>query len=189
MRRPDIGICCLALALLWSATAAQAGAAQHDSAARSGGTAPTTDAAKADAPPSPSKLKLVRRFLQLNGTQQEIDSGSFLDRHGLPGGALVPKLPAAMTLDTGIDLLLKPMEAIRRAYQPRRAEFQKEYEHHVNWEFTEAELTEIVGFLETAAGQHFLAGRWRMDAYVGTTMEDAVEEILQAASRDLGTRR
>ena len=82
-----------------------------------------------------------------------------------------------------------PMEALRRAYQPRRAAFQEAYEAHVNWEFTEDELTEIVRFLETPAGRHFLTGRWRMEAYVETDMEEVVEEIVQEARRDFEARR
>lgn len=42
------------------------------------------------------------------------------------------------------------------------------YEDHLNWEVPEAELTKIVGFVEKPVGQHFLEGRWRIEAYAGS---------------------
>lgn len=71
--------------------------------------------------------------------------------------------------------------ALIDAYERHRADYQKEYESHVNWEFTEDELREIVGFLERPAGRHFLDGRWRMDAYVGTNTEEIEEQIVREA--------
>jgi hypothetical protein len=55
----------------------------------------------------------------------------------------------------------------------------------VNWEFTEAELAEIVGFLERPVGKHFLDGRWRMEAYVGTDTEEWEEQIVKEAMANL----
>ena len=57
----------------------------------------------------------------------------------------------------------KRMAALRNAYVKHKADYQKAYEDHVNWEFTEAELAEIVTFLERPVGKHFLegSGAWR----------------------------
>jgi hypothetical protein len=71
--------------------------------------------------------------------------------------------------------------ALINAYARHRVEYQREYESHVNWEFTEDELREIVGFLERPVGRHFLDGRWRMDAYVGTNTEELEEQIVREA--------
>jgi hypothetical protein len=79
----------------------------------------------------------------------------------------------------------KRMMALTNAYAKHRAEYQKAYEDHVNWEFTEAELAEIVGFLERPVGKHFLDGRWRMEAYVGTNTEDLEEQIVREAMTNL----
>ncbi len=67
------------------------------------------------------------------------------------------------------------------AYDKHRHTWQDEYETHVNWEFEEEELSLIVAFLESAVGQHFLEGRWRMGAYVGSNTEDLVEQVLADA--------
>ena len=74
---------------------------------------------------------------------------------------------------------------MRLAYEPHRLSWQEEYESHINWEFTEAELDEIVPFLEGPSGQHFLEARWRMDAYIGTNTEHLVERIISAAAATL----
>ena len=79
----------------------------------------------------------------------------------------------------------KRMTALTTAYAPHRAEYQQAYEGHVNWEFTEAELAEIVGFLERPVGKHFLDGRWRMEAYVGTNTEEMEEQIVKEAMASL----
>ena len=44
--------------------------------------------AQIDMPPSQSKLVLIRRFLRAIGLQQKLDSGSFLERYAIPGGAM-----------------------------------------------------------------------------------------------------
>jgi hypothetical protein len=71
-----------------------------------------------------------------------------------------------------------PYRELRRAYQKHRPVWQAEYEQHLNWEFTEAELEAIVAFLEGAAGQHWLEAGPRMKAYVGTNTEHLVEDIV-----------
>jgi hypothetical protein len=147
-----------------------------------------TDAAQVDEAPSAEKLRLIRRFLELNGTQAEIDSGSFLDHFALPGGVLTSSFNASSGKVSLEDMLLGPLQALRRAYAPRKHLFQEAYESHVNWEFTEPELAEIVAFLETPAGQHFMAGRWRMEAYTNTNMEEVVEEIVAETQRKLEGR-
>lgn len=75
--------------------------------------------------------------------------------------------------------------ALKAAYEKRRAIYQQAYEDHLNWEFTEAELEEIVTFLEGAVGQHYLDGRWRMEAYTNTNTEDMEAEIVREATASL----
>jgi len=86
------------------------------------------------------------------------------------------------SLKDGFD---KRMRALTTAYAPHRAEYQQAYESHVNWEFTEAELAEIVTFLERPVGKHFLDGRWRMEAYTGTNTEEMEEQIVKEAMASL----
>jgi len=86
--------------------------------------------------------------------------------------------PIAESLSGGFE---KRMTALKAAYAKHRDTFQQAYERHVNWEFTETELGEIVAFLESATGQHYLDGRWRMDAYVGTDTEDLIDQIVKEA--------
>ena len=61
------------------------------------------------------------------------------------------------------------------------SQYQQAYEHHVNCEFTEAELVEIIGFLERQVDKHFLDERWRMEAYVETNVEELEEQIVKEA--------
>jgi hypothetical protein len=141
-------------------------------------------------PASPEKLALIRRFLVANGTQSEIDNGSFLQRFALPGSALSSVAAEALGEITYGQAFELPMNALLAAFQIYRATWQEEYESHVNWEFSEDELLLIVGFLESSAGEHFLEGRWRMGAYVGTNTEHLLERILadaEAALRSKGS--
>jgi hypothetical protein len=143
-------------------------------------------------PPSPSKLALIRRYLELNGTQRRIDTGSFLEGYALPDGRLSQALGARGGQATLRELFTTPMDALRRAYEPHRQVWQQEYERHVNWEYSEVELREIVTFLESRAGRHFLTGEWRMNAYVGTNTEELLEQIVRTAETELrssGKRR
>ena len=136
-------------------------------------------------PPSPSKLRLIRRYLKAIGRQDQLDSGSFLERYALPGGPMWQ----ASTPDTLTESLMggfeKRIAALKSAYHKHHAEYQQAYESHVNWEFTEAELAEIVAFLEKPIGKHFLEGRWRMEAYVGTDTEELEERIVKEAIASL----
>ena len=70
----------------------------------------------------------------------------------------------------------------KAAYEKRRAVYQEAYEDHLNWEFTEVELQEIVTFLEAPVGQHYLDGRWRMEAYTNKNTEDIEAEIVKEAN-------
>jgi hypothetical protein len=138
-------------------------------------------------PPSATKLLLIRRFLVLNGTQAEIDSGSFLERFAFPGSPLSLAAANASGEITFRQAFELPMAALLKAYDKHRATRQEEYESHVNWEFTEDELSLIVSFLESAAGAHFLDGRWRMGAYVGTNTESLIEQIIAEAQAPLSS--
>lgn len=135
--------------------------------------------------PSPAKLALIRRYLQLNGTQRQIDTGSFLDRYAFPHGVLAQAMAARGGRATLRDMFTVPMDALRRAYAPHRQVWQQEYERHLNWEYSEDQLRQIVAFLESDAGRHFLVGEWRMNAYVGTGTEELLEQIVREAEASL----
>jgi hypothetical protein len=145
--------------------------------------------AQIDAPPSPSKLLLIRRFLRAIGRQDQLDSGSFLERYAFPfpGGPAWPTPKDGVQAETLSGAFEKRMTALKNAYAKHRSEYQNAYEGHVNWEFTEAELAEIVAFLEGPVGKHFLDGRWRMEAYVGTDTEELEEQIVKDAVASLGS--
>jgi hypothetical protein len=132
-------------------------------------------------PPSPAKLRLIRRYLKVIGLQQQLDSGSFLERYALPGGPMWPASTPEVMTESVLGGFEARIAALERAYHKHHAEYQQAYERHVNWEFTERELAEIVGFLEKPVGKHFLEGRWRMEAYVGTDTEELEERIVKEA--------
>lgn len=131
-------------------------------------------------PPSAAKLTLIRDFLRLVGLQARIDTGAFLERHV---GALLQDLAEHHPSMRFGDAFSAPMAALREAYAKHREAWQAEYESHANWEFTEEELREIVRFFDSAAGRHYLEGRWRMDAYIGTNTERIEIEIVAEARR------
>ena len=132
-----------------------------------------------DEPPGVAKLELIRAFLRLNGTQDRIDSGAFFSRLAFFGSPFIAELGAQGIRGTVNDVA----NAFSAAYASKRDLWQAEYERHVNWEFSEAELEEIIAFLESAVGCHFLEGRWRMDAYVSTNMEGEFEEVVAEAKQ------
>ena len=136
-----------------------------------------------DETPNPSKLALIRRFLILSGTQERIDSGSFLHRLGAPGGPLFGLQRGQVTL---LEALAGPIDVVIAAYEKHRPVWQVEYESHVDHEFNEEVLASIVGFLESSAGGRFLEACWRMDAYVETNTEHLLEEIVDEARAALG---
>jgi len=132
--------------------------------------------AQIDEPPSAAKAALITRFMAASGIQARINGGSFLERYALGASPLLTAAGASIS---------ETLDALRLAYEPHRLTWQGEYEGHVNWEFTETELEEIVRFLEGPSGQHFLEARWRMDAYIGTNTEHLVEQIISAAAAAL----
>lgn len=129
-------------------------------------------------PPSASKARLIREFLRLTGIQRKIDEGGFFDHICMPGGPVFAALPQGTLYG---DAFEKARNAVRTAYEPHRQVWQAEYDDHVNWEFEEAELEEIVAFLGSAAGQHYAEGMWRMNAYTSTNTEHLVEQIVRDA--------
>ena len=136
-------------------------------------------------PANATKLSLIRRYLRAIGRQDQLDTGSFLERYAIPFGPMSQALKARDPTETLKGGFEKRMRALTNAYAKYRVEYQQAYEDHVNWEFTEAELTAIVGFLESPVGKHFLDGRTRMDAYVGTNTEDLEAQIVREAIANL----
>ncbi len=132
-------------------------------------------------PPSPTKLKLIKQFMNLIGLQQQIDSGSFLEHYALPGGPMWAATPTEGNIENFSQVFKKKLDALKAAYVTRRPKYQQAYEEHLNWEFTEAELKVIVKFLSTPVGKHYLDGRWRMEAYTNTNTEDMEAEIVNDA--------
>jgi hypothetical protein len=129
-------------------------------------------------PPGPTKARLIGEFLRLTGIQRQIDQAGFFDRFCSPGGAVFSALPPETLYGEAFS---KAQAAVRTAYEAHRATWQSEYEDHVNWEFEETELAEIVAFLGSAAGKHYQEGLWRMKAYTATNTEDLVEQIVREA--------
>lgn len=129
-------------------------------------------------PPGPAKAELIREFLRLTGLQRLIDDAGFFERFCAPGGAVFAALPGET--DYG-EAFGAAHSAIRAAYEPHQGVWQTEYEEHINWEFEEDELREIVAFLGSAAGRHYQQGLRRMKAYIGTNTEDLIEQIVQEA--------
>jgi hypothetical protein len=136
-------------------------------------------------PAGPSKLKLIKQFLELVGQQEQLDIGSFLERYALPGGPMWPVKPDVPPSENFKEGFEKRLGALKAAYIKRRAAYQQFYEEHLNWEFTEAELQEIVAFLSKPVGKHYLDGRWRMEAYTNTNTEGMEEEIVKEAAASL----
>lgn len=142
-------------------------------------------AAQIEAPPNAAKLLLIRRFLRVIGRQDQLDTGSFLERYAIPGGSMWPVQSGSQLTESLMGGFELRMAALKKAYAKHRSEYQRAYESHVNWEFTEEELTEIVTFLERPAGKHYLDGRWRMEAYVGTDTENLEGQIVAEAQASL----
>ena len=130
------------------------------------------------ASPSAAKAQLIRDFLRLTGIQRKIDDGGFFDKFCIPGGAVFMALPGDVLYGEAFTVA---KAAISAAYEEHRSVWQDEYDSHVNWEFDEGELGEIVAFLSSPAGKHYQEGLWRMGAYIGTNTEHLIDEILQKA--------
>jgi hypothetical protein len=142
-------------------------------------------AAKTETPVSATKTALIRRFLRAIGRQDQLDSGSFLERYAIPGGVMWPITKGVQPAEDLLGGFERRMSALKMAYEKRRATYQQAYESHVNWEFTEEELSEIVKFLESPVGKHYLDGRWRMEAYTDTNTEDIEQEIVTEAQASM----
>ena len=143
------------------------------------------NSAMIETPPSPEKTKLIAEFLCLSETQRKIDNGQAVEAMAIQDGFEALKANS----DAG-GRVLGPLtggpltivsDAYQSAYLRHKAEFQSEFERHVNWEFSESELRTINAFLGSAAGKHYLAGNWRMNAYVVTNTEDLVLKIAAEA--------
>lgn len=140
-----------------------------------------TPPAQIDGAPNPAKLELIRQFLDLIGIQHQLDTGSFLERYAMPGGPMWAATPGEPLQEALADGFRIRFEALKMAYARRRAAYQQDYEDHLNWEFTEDELREIVAFLSKPVGKHYLDGRWRMEAYTRTNTEEMDEDIVKEA--------
>jgi hypothetical protein len=79
------------------------------------------------------------------------------------------------------EIVTGPTEALRTVYEKYRPIYQSEYEQHLNWEFTEDELRQMIAFFESSVGQHYLDGTWRMEAYIGTNMEETEQALVAEA--------
>jgi hypothetical protein len=145
----------------------------------------TYPSAQIETPASATKLALIRRILRAIGRQEKLDSGSFLERYAMPGGAMWPIESGSQLTEDLRSGFERRMSALGKAYEKQRASYQQAYEGHVNWEFTEQELATIVPFLESPVGKHYLDGRWRMEAYTDTNTEDIEQGIVAKAQASL----
>ena len=133
-------------------------------------------------PPTEEKLELIRQFMTVVGIQSRLDSGSFLERY-----AFVPELGwhegGVENLEESnlLDSLFGPIEALKAVYEKYRSVYQSEYEQHLNWEFTEDELRQMIAFFDSSVGKHYLDGTWRMEAYIGTNMEETEQALVAEA--------
>ncbi|MCR5871939.1 MULTISPECIES: DUF2059 domain-containing protein [unclassified Sphingomonas] len=159
--------------------------AATDEPGRQSAPSQTAPAVQIETPPSATKLALIKRFLKAIGRQHQLDSGSFLERYAIPGGVMWPVKAGALPAEDLLGGFERRMSALKKAYERHRSTYQKAYEDHVNWEFTEDELVKIVDFLESPVGQHYLDGRWRMEAYTDTNTEDLEQEIVAEAQASL----
>jgi hypothetical protein len=152
-------------------------------------TASLAPSAQIQSPPTEAKLELIRRFMAAVGIQNRLDSGSFLERY-----AVVPELGwhdgrSGNRSDSNLlETLTGPIEALKAVYEKYRSAYQSEYEQHLNWEFTEAELRQMIAFFESPVGQHYLDGTWRMEAYIGTNMEENEQALVAEAVQAYRTR-
>lgn len=145
--------------------------------------------ARIESPPTVEKLKLIRRFMTVVGIQGRLDSGSFLERY-----AFVPELgwheggDEDRTESNLMDGFTGPIEALKYVYEKYRPIYQSEYEQHLNWEFTEDELRQMIAFFDSSVGKHYLDGTWRMEAYIGTNMEETEQALVAEAVQSYRSR-
>ena len=135
-------------------------------------------AAQIETPPSAEKVQLIRRFMKATGLQSRLDDGTFLERY-----AFVRELnwQEGRTTTTVLGMITGPIDALKSVYGKYRPSYQEAFESHINWEFTDEELRQMVTFLESPVGQHYLDGTWRMDAYTATNMEETEEALVNEA--------
>lgn len=138
----------------------------------------TYPSAQIEAPPSAEKLQLIRHFMRASGLQGRLESGTFLERY-----ALIPELNwhEGRPTITLLDAVIGPIDTLKSVYEKYRSTYEEAFESHINWEFTDDELREMIAFLESPAGQHYLDGTWRMEAYIGTTLEETEEALVREA--------
>lgn len=134
--------------------------------------------AQIETPPSAEKLQLIRRFMHATGLQARLDDGTFLERY-----AFVQELDwqEGRTTTNVLEALTGPIDALKSVYDKYRPSYQEAFESHINWEFTDEELSQMVAFLESPVGQHYLDGTWRMEAYTATNMEETEEALVNEA--------
>lgn len=139
---------------------------------------PNHSSAQIETPPSAEKLQLIRRFMQATGLQARLDDGTFLERY-----AFIRELDweQGRTTTTVLEAITGPIDALKSVYEKYRPSYQEAFESHINWEFTDEELLQMVTFLESPVGQHYLDGTWRMEAYTGTNMEETEDALVKEA--------
>lgn len=123
------------------------------------------------------------------GIQSRLDSGNFLERYvsvlELGWHEDGAENPNEFNL---LDSLTGAIEALRTAYEKYRPVYQSEYEQHLNWEFTEDELRQMIAFFDSPVGKHYLDATWRMEAYIGTNMEETEQALVAEAVHSYRSR-
>lgn len=145
--------------------------------------------ARIETPPTEEKLELIRRFMVVVGIQSRLDSGSFLERYAF--------LPEFAWHESGVEkgtesdpsgCLTGPIQALKAVFEKYRPVYQSEYEQHLNWEFTEDELRQMIAFFDSPVGKHYLDGTWRMEAYIGTNIEETEQALVAEAVQSYRSR-
>lgn len=145
--------------------------------------------ARIEAPPTEEKLALIRRFMTVVGIQSRLDSGSFLERYAfVPGLGWHEGRVENRKESNLLGGITGPIEALKAVYEKYRPVYQSEYEQHLNWEFTEDELRQMIAFFDSAVGQHYLGGTWRMEAYISTNMEETEQALVAEAVQSYRSR-
>lgn len=143
------------------------------------------------------KLELIRRFMIVAGIQSELDSGRFLERYALSPefgwieGSVESweKRGARRRKESNLMIdIIGRIEALKAAYKKYRPVYQTEYEKHLNWEFTEDELRQMVDFFDSPVGKHYLDGIGRIGGYIGTNMEETEKALVAEAVQSYRSR-
>lgn len=140
----------------------------------------TDPSAMNEDPPSPEKLELIREFMRVTGIQGRIDSGRNLERYAFISELNWDDKDRQVTLLDAVGQTDR-IAALRTVYARYRSVYQEEFESHINWEFTESELREMVAFFGSPTGQHYFDGTWRMNAYTGTNLEEVEQQLVEEA--------